>query len=530
MRKRTIFKNLVIGSLITLIIFVGGFFPLRSQADLIDVPYLTEIAAATGATAASTAADATSNSTGWIAQIAEFAYKTFLATLKRRILDTLIDQTTAWIRGDSTGQPLYTQNFGKVVQDAAQAAVGDTLQEIGLAQLCRPLDRFKLQIALQQPTFSRQISCTLDQVVDNVDNFFSNFENGGWIAYQELLKPQNNDIGRFLLTYDELLSKQGKQAEAQRQEAQASQGTISIKRCLQWTREWNDGLTIQRDVLPLNGSGSASQIPWDDAYNSLNNPPPTNPAQEGPWICTNDQITTPGTFVGESLKQTVGSDFSYIINAQDIADVAGAVLDAMINRVIKEGVKGFSSPTLSKTQTSLSRSYTSDDLGRLPNSLRLASTTIDQVKQNSLDQSKSVYLNPINSAIDSLNRASGTLYLASSTNEIILSDLQNLISCKTQKGLDATLAKSQFETATTTNRLAIRAKLDAVQLLSNRMNSYKDAVNNAKNLADLNIIDTKTITTAKTTADNYSSDANNFFSQIQLMKTDVENNLNTCQN
>ena len=36
-----------------------------------------------------------------------------------------------------------------------------------------------------------KVTCSLNQIVGNINSFFENFRNGGWLAYQKLVSKNN---------------------------------------------------------------------------------------------------------------------------------------------------------------------------------------------------------------------------------------------------------------------------------------------------------------------------------------------------
>jgi hypothetical protein len=53
-------------------------------------------------------------------------------------------------------------------------------------------------------------------------------------------------------------------------------------------------------------------------------------------------ITTPGTAVGALAQKAIGADLDFIVNSQDLAAYIAAISDALINRLVRSGVEGFS--------------------------------------------------------------------------------------------------------------------------------------------------------------------------------------------
>ncbi len=224
----------------------------------------------------------------------EWAQTFVLETLKKRILDMMVDQIVVWIQGG--GKPKFITNWGDFLAEAGNAAVGDLAKELGLGFLCSP---FSLQIQiglLPVQRFSKRASCTLDKIVSNINGFYANFRNGGWIAYSSAWEPQNNFAGASLIVDAEVARRREKAESSAYAEAQAGHGFLSTKKC-------------DKDK---NGKDIAS-------------------------TCV---ITTPGDTIGNLVSKAVGSDIDYILSAKQLSQYVAAISNALINRLIIEGVNG----------------------------------------------------------------------------------------------------------------------------------------------------------------------------------------------
>ncbi|MDP3004442.1 MAG: hypothetical protein Q8N43_02990 [Candidatus Azambacteria bacterium] len=231
----------------------------------------------------------------------EWAFKIAAEALKRQLLNMIVDQIVAWIQGG--GEPKFITDWPGFFRDAVDQAGGKFIQRIGLSQLCSP---FKLLLGaafIPIPTFTERTSCTLSRIGVNIDAFLENFENGGWIAWQEMvLKPQNNVYGAYLLAWDQYEIEKSAAVKAAASEAQAGRGFLGVKRCIASHQE--------------NTGDAAGEIEVCDKYETV----------------------TPGAVVGDLASKAVGSDIDYIVNAQDFAAYVGAIVNAILNRIFAEGV------------------------------------------------------------------------------------------------------------------------------------------------------------------------------------------------
>lgn len=222
----------------------------------------------------------------------EWAETLLTQTLKKQVLDFLVDQLIAYISGTDGGASTVIQNWEGFLGGAIGDAIADFGADFNIVDLCSPFD-FQLKLifsAPKVPTFNQRFKCTLNDIVNNIDDFRENFRNGSWLAYQTSFQPQNNFWGVYLEAESSLLSRANIKKETSLAEAVAGGGFLSAKKC-------------------------------DDNGE-------------------NCRIVTPGRTIGDAVAKAVGSDIDFIvgIEAGDLSAYTAAIADAMFNRVLKEGL------------------------------------------------------------------------------------------------------------------------------------------------------------------------------------------------
>ncbi len=246
--------------------------------------------------------------------------KVLLQTLKKRILDMMVDQIIGYIQGE--GSPRFVTDWKGFMDDIAQGAVGEFTKELGLGFLCSP---FKLQLRLSLLPVERfkvdRFDCTLDQIVGNIQNFYDDFRNGGWVAFDSSLQMNNNFYGAFFLAMDARSNAIAEAVNASGRELEVGAGFLSAKRCV-------DERGIEIPTAQVESYRAAVQR---DRTGQLK------------LVC---DIVTPGRTLGAAVEKAVGSDIDFIVSAQDLSAYVAAIADALINRVIKEGfgLLGVSTP------------------------------------------------------------------------------------------------------------------------------------------------------------------------------------------
>ncbi len=240
----------------------------------------------------------------------EWAFKAATEALKRQLLNMIVDQTVNWIQGG--GNPKFITDWPGFFRDAVDQAGGRFLQQLGLGQLCSP---FSLQLRaafIPIPTFTERSSCTMSQVGANLQSFLDNFQNGGWIAWNQMvLQPQNNIYGAYMMAWDEGEIEKDAAAQAAAAEAQAGKGFLDVK-----------GACAERNYQG-----------YQDCIKAGNSAADCDKAS-----CIRYGTVTPGAVVGDLAGKVVGSDIDYIVNAKDFAAYVSAITNAILDRVFKEGM------------------------------------------------------------------------------------------------------------------------------------------------------------------------------------------------
>jgi len=370
---------------------------------------------------------------GWITDVTfkglELALQAALEALKKRLLDEITNNIIEWIQGD--GKPKFVEDLEGTLEDAKQAAVGDVVQEIGLGRICQPF-KARLQINLSPvPRFQQNVSCTLDQIVGNFEDFYNDFEAGGWIGYSEALKPQNNYYGVLINSFEEANSRAQEAADAKSQEIQAGKGFLSVKRC----DEWQLTATDKRNGEKIDEPYPVSNLFY---FPSPSDPPPKNHAVVSEnfvnmqWKCSRDRVTTPGTAIATGLEMSLYSDIGYLESSHELSAYVGAILDAAINRLIKEGVEGVQNLTRpdgsSQSDCADLRTQAARDACEGYNSIRqdaadTASNAQDQLTEQQADLALRITENITESLSDAI-----------AINHELALTTQNLINCQSSRG------------------------------------------------------------------------------------------------
>lgn len=248
----------------------------------------------------------------------EWAQRFVREVLRKRLLDMVVDDIIGWINGE--GDPRFVTDWNAFLEEAANVALSALDQELGGA-LCAPFN-FRINIQTSQTRFQNSITCTLDQIVGNIENFYNDFSNGGWIAYSQTIEPQNDFYGSYFMSLTEAQRRVDKAVYAADKEATIGGGFLSTKDCV--------------EVGDTSDPKSGPDIDRDGKYGDT----------------LNCKITTPGSVVAHLANQAVGIDIPYLLSAQEFETYLAAIVNALINRLLRVGVEGLQGLSSNSSQGS----------------------------------------------------------------------------------------------------------------------------------------------------------------------------------
>lgn len=149
-----------------------------------------------------------------------------------KCINTYDPQTGDCAGGDS----LLVLDFNSLLENAADIAGARFLNELTGVNLCSTVPAVKLQIALlPTPDFKQRSACTLDKIVSNITSFYNDFTNGGWAAWDESAKPNNNAFGEWITATNETVARQF--AASQKANKETTNGFKPTKKCISSTDE-----------------------------------------------------------------------------------------------------------------------------------------------------------------------------------------------------------------------------------------------------------------------------------------------------
>ncbi|GAH29053.1 unnamed protein product, partial [marine sediment metagenome] len=229
------------------------------------------------------------------------------------------------------------------------------------------------------------------------------------------------------------------------------------------------------------------------------------------FICTQPETITPGRTVGETVAKAVGSDLDFIVGADDLTQYVAAMVDAVINRLTKEGTKG------------LAGIFEFDDEGK---NIARGDAYGEPEGNIFLVDSKEELLGLVETASTTLGLAEDALDIASSTNNNLISILNSLIECDTEGVIDpnatTTLAEAEVRVGT------IGEMLDEAVSYRDRLDTLPGDIGAASNPSALSEILTE-INVLISTIDGLFNRVTGIQNTVESHLDEVIINLLTCE-
>jgi hypothetical protein len=266
------------------------------------------------------------------ADVNPFSIKNLAKMALKRLLRQLTMDIVAWIDSGFSGNPAFITDTGQFLMDTADITIGDfIMNDPSLDFLCDPFKlQVKLALGLQYRPFKEQIKCRFTDVLGNTNEAMNTFlegdfiGGGGWDTWLQITTiPQNNQMGAMILAQSELDARIETNKNIQLTEANWGGGFMSWKECT--------NLQTGEKVNSLGGLDTENTNTVDE-YGTpvlLANAGPSNVS------CT---IRTPGGLIANKINWVDTSTLREL----ELADDINAIMNALLNQLITEGMKIFS--------------------------------------------------------------------------------------------------------------------------------------------------------------------------------------------
>lgn len=284
-------------------------------------------------------------STSWDS-IAWYFVKEMLHEFTQSIVNWIQTGQDPFFRGGTSGS-LFVTNIDKFLLDGADNAASVFLEEYygeeTWSQLCTPF-RDLVGLGLSRSygrdygSFKFQAECTIQDIVANVEDFYNDFENGGWEAWLASASYANNPWGLLALGEETSRSRQSRASSANLNDFIAGLGFPGLREC-----------------PPEN------QLP--------------GATPDGKPLCKNNgYITkTPGKAIEDQVANVYGNEFRSLEAADEIDEILFAGFRSLLSWALSSGGDG----GLLGENTDIKPPPTNDDCSQSTNRPNACQCTID---------------------------------------------------------------------------------------------------------------------------------------------------------
>jgi hypothetical protein len=262
--------------------------------------------------------------------------------IARELLAQMTNSIVRWINSGFDGSPSFITNTGDFFKGIADQVVSDILTQSDLAFLCTP---FKLNVKLaiafnyrQNTDYTGKAACTLETVVKNMDNFYKDFNEGGWAGWISMTQNSNNNVyGSFLSASAELESRTSNKKIEQGKQLDWGNGFLSYEECTNPAGE---------KVVKWGGKyGNESQ-----GFTVKDERTSTAITQEAEAKRLKCEVKTPGKTIAGVLDKQLGVPADQLGIADDLDKIINALGDQLFQQIFK-GAGGLLGSTQSQSNT-----------------------------------------------------------------------------------------------------------------------------------------------------------------------------------
>ncbi len=272
----------------------------------------------------------------------EWILKPAARLIIRALLQATTQQIVFWIQGDGGKNVGYVKNFEQALRREADAAGGEFLNQLTGINLCGNIGVF-LNLSLRTPGLRQRLECTVSDIVANLNNFYRNFEEGGWPAFIRIsLDHQNNPYGAYLIALDAKISAEERRKQGFLEPLRKSFPFEGFK----VPKEVCD--TVSAEVAEtVSRAEAAAAGAGEEEPTSIRVPTAETLRERGVrQVCrTEYEIKTPGQLISDGLTKATFSGIDFANNAKDFDEAIAVIINALINKLITTAFVGSDSST-----------------------------------------------------------------------------------------------------------------------------------------------------------------------------------------
>lgn len=259
--------------------------------------------------------------------------KAAIGYVKNTLLREITRQVVKWALGEGT--PQFVTNWRGFLEDSVQQGIGEIIESVapalcgsastigawtGLGNIADLIDQIMSPGQIGVP--ASRTACTLDRVVQNIEDFGQDLRNGGWLGYSALLEPQNTLFGSIVTIADMQLRKANEKKEAAINKAVSGGGYTGTEVCDNGQKP--KVIAKTRSITSLDGGVQTKEGP------------PLLQCEDN----SEPRVTTPGVNTAGVVTKSFDAAYDRLVSANDYTALLSFLADAYISKLITAGAKG----------------------------------------------------------------------------------------------------------------------------------------------------------------------------------------------
>lgn len=273
----------------------------------------------------------------------------------RHMMVRLQQEIARWAQGGFSDEnmPFAMTSWKQEVEGALNIASGKFVQKLGLTPLCAPVGialgtMFNINMPMGgMVPYETYAACTLQDVVDNLDDFYKNpsISVYGWDTWTALMQPNNNFLGSVLMAFQEKSRIEQEEVAEVEKEIEAGQGVKNETVCNETDQE-----ACLANCPAQATCESECSADYIDCMADLDNDAEDCAADETACktncdceeqceikttgVCLKETTKKMGSEIKSSIDSVIGSDMDWLITADEITEMLDLVFSGLFNKLI----------------------------------------------------------------------------------------------------------------------------------------------------------------------------------------------------
>ena len=161
-----------------------------------------------------------------------FGWDSLGQAILKGILSMLINSMTTWVNSGFNGSPVFVDDLKLYLEDVKNIVAVEFLSQLLGADACTFFGDLRVLFGTRPGIvegFKAEARCTLDDIGIDAERFFDDFQEGGWFAYEQSVRGNNNPFALYVNGQDALHRAQNEEVQQKNQLLGWANGFLDFK-------------------------------------------------------------------------------------------------------------------------------------------------------------------------------------------------------------------------------------------------------------------------------------------------------------